>query len=133
MADNNKSIYTDEENEILDLTKRVRVDTLKNMVKDGVPERSGDIRVMNELAGSLDKLVVDTANTRIKHQDSSDAKATADLVVAALMHRSTPTNTPQRTTTVLAKEITVETVPGQMDINPEQLNPGDFIDAEIEE
>ena len=35
----NKSIYTEDELEILNLTKSIRVDTLKDLVKDGVPTK----------------------------------------------------------------------------------------------
>jgi len=128
----NNSIYTEDELEILNLTKKVRVDIVENMTKNGVPERSSDIRVLNEVAGSLDKLISDSANTRVKHQDSANNKAAAELVIAALRDRGNRKTTPVERDIVLDDSVDVEVVPGQMDINPDKLSPGDFITIEDE-
>ena len=128
MSEETNTIYTKEEEEILNLTKKVRVDIVKNMIKNGVPERSGDIRVLNEVASSLDKVISDSANSRIKHQDSANTKASAELVVAALLSKKNELPIVENRTLVIDDSVTVEVVPGQMDINPDKLNPSDFIE-----
>jgi len=36
------SIYTEDEEEILNLTKKARVDTLKELIKEGVPTKTNN-------------------------------------------------------------------------------------------
>lgn len=133
MANENNTIYTPEEEEILNLTKKVRVDIVNNMVKNGVPERSGDIRVLNEVSSSLDKLISDSANARIKHQDTANNKASAELIIAAIMSKKKDIPIQVNRKTEIDDVIDIEVVPGQMDINPAKLNPSDFIESDPDE
>jgi len=128
-------MFTPEEQEILELTKKVRVDTLKKMVEQGVPERSGDIRVLVELSSSLDKVINDTATNRLKMQDTQNNKANAEMIVAAIMaKKDTNVNVNIDRPSELPDEvIEIEVVPGQTDINPAKLNPSEFLPQDIEE
>jgi len=125
----NNNIYTDEEQAILDKVKKVRLDIIDTMTKAGVPDRVGEIRVLNEVLASTDKMVVDTANIRVKKQEADNNGANADLV--AEMFKQV------RSRAAVAgvgkiPEISdaakkVSTVAGELDINPEPLNPKDYI------
>lgn len=128
MADeNNNSIFTTEENAILELTKKARVDTLTLMIKDGVPVKSGDIRVMTELATSLDKVVTDSAAIRIKHSDVQNKEAMVGIVAATLVAVSRNKRPAADRQVALPEHIDVSViVPGHMDISPTQLDPNDF-------
>jgi len=128
-------MFTPEEQEILELTKKVRVDTLKKMVEKGVPERSGDIRVLVELSSSLDKVINDTATNRLKMQDTQNNKANAEMIVAAIMaKKDTNVNVNIDRPSELPDEvIEIEVVPGQTDINPAKLNPSEFLPQDTEE
>ena len=132
--DNN--MYTPEEQDVLDLTKKVRVDIVKSMVKEGVDKlRSGDIRVLNEVAGSLDKLITDSASNRLKMQDSENNKANAEMIVAAIMSKR-DTNIVidnSRTLEISDDVIDIDPVTGEMDINPQKLDPTDFLPNNEEE
>jgi len=131
MAENNNSIFTEDEIEILNLTKKARIDTLKTMIKGGVPERSGDIRVMTELASSLDKVVTDSANIRVKHSDVQSKEAMNNIVAATLSQVSRSKVVAVGREIALPEHIDVEViVPGHMDINPTQLDPNDFTNDE---
>jgi len=124
---NNNSIFTEGEAEILELTKKARVDTLRLMVKDGVPVKSGDIRVMTELASSLDKVVTDSAAIRIKHSDVQNKEAMIGIVAATLTAVSRNKIPAADRQVALPEHIDVEViVPGHMDISPTQLDPNDF-------
>jgi len=133
MADVNTSVYTEEEEEILNLTKKVRVDMVKHLVKDGMPDNPGFARVINEISGSLDTLINTNVANRIKHQDSANTKASAELVIAAIMSKKTTAPIPINRKTEIDDSIDVTVVPGQMEINPDKLNPSDFIESDEDE
>jgi hypothetical protein len=83
---------------------------------------------MTELAGSLDKVVTDSANIRVKHSDVQSKEAMAGIVaatLAAVSSRKVPVSARE---IALPDSIDVEIiVPGNMDINPTQLNISDFV------
>ncbi len=56
-------LLTDEQ-KIIHTTRLVRMDIVDNMTKNGVPEKGGDIRVLNEVMNSLDSSVKDTVGMR---------------------------------------------------------------------
>jgi len=126
------SIFTDDEQSILDKTKKVRIDLVDNMVKGGVPDRVGDIRVLNEVLSGLDKMVQDSAGNRLKHQENANNEATKDLVAEMIkqtaMSRSNIIDV-ELTTPELPSEYVPgddEVVEGELEINPTPLDVNDF-------
>jgi len=123
------SIHTDEELETLNLTNQVRKDVVKNMTKGGVPEKVGDLRVLNEYMNSLDDTVQRSTANRLKHSENENQEAVAAIVAAALtktkINAAIPTT--DRVIDVLDEYIPVDIVPGETDINPNKLIPSDFI------
>ena len=130
MPKESSSIYTEDEETILNLTKKIRVDMVKHLTKDGMPSNPGYARVINEISGSLDKQITDSANTRIKHQDSANTKASAELIIAAIMSKKKTLPIDVDRKIEMEDIIDVDVVSGQMEINPDKLNPSDFIDSE---
>lgn len=127
---NNNTIYTDEETELLKLTKKVRVDALNNLVKNGPPDKTNELRVMNELATSLDKLVTDSANARLKHQDTQNNAELADLVRQTLINSRQKKLVSEKDRTIPKDKTLDSVVPGQTEMLPTPLDPSEFIDVE---
>lgn len=127
---NNNSIYTAEELEELALIKRTRMNIITDMTASGTPDRSGDIRVLNEVMSATDKMIVDSANTRLKQRDTANNEATTAMVVNLL--KESRANKQKfigdATPPTIAKEhAKVDLVPGETEINPERLAPDDFV------
>jgi len=127
---NNNKIYTDEELEQLATIKKTRMDIIGSMTVDGVPTRSGDIRVLNEVLTSADKMISDSANTRLKQADSASNGAATEMVIQLLMQAKADkancrinTNAPN----ITGEAAVVATVSGETDINPEPLVATDFV------
>lgn len=133
MADD--TIFTDEERAILELTKKVRVDAIKSLVKNGSPTRTNELRILNEISTSLDKVVQDSASNRLKSDDVKNSNATIDLVRETLLNaqriKSKITiNGPRELDNSFKLD---NIVPGHTDINPGKLEPSEFIDTDGEE
>jgi len=126
------SIFTDEEQEILNRTKKVRVDIVDSMTKGGVPEKVGEVRVLNEILGGLDKMVQDSAANRLKHEENLSNEGTKDMVsevVRALAVNRSKSMLKGGTKPVLEAEYIPddsEVVDGELEISPDSLDPDDF-------
>ena len=129
--DANSGIYTDDELKLLDTTKKVRLDIIKDMTKNGVPDRVGDLRVLNEVMTSAESSMHTQVNNRLKHQDTGNTEAMLELVAETLKQAANVHTTPRTTPVVLPDEhTTIDIVPGETDINPSQLSIEDFVKQE---
>lgn len=126
------SIFTDEEQEILNRTRKVRIDIVDNMVKGGVPDKVGEVRVLNEILGGLDKMVQDSAANRLKHEENLNNEGTKDMVsevVKAIALDRTKSMSVGGSKPVLEVEYIpddTDVVEGELEISPDSLNPDDF-------
>jgi len=126
-ADNN-SIFTIEELEIMERTKKVRLDVITSMTKDRVPEKTNELRVLNEYMNSLDDTVQRSVANRLKHEETSSKEAIMMHVAATLQNiNSSIPMAGNRTTDLHDDYIPVDIVPGETDINPTKLLAGDFL------
>lgn len=81
MEQNNNSIYTQEELDVLKLTREKRLTIVNDMTRNGTPSKAGEVEVLNQVLTSLDKSVHDTVSNRLKHQENNN-KAEIMLSVA---------------------------------------------------
>ena len=124
------NLYTDDEQAVLDKVKSVRIAIIDDMTKSGVPDNVGKIRVLNEVLASTDKMIADTATMRLKQEDNANKGAAVDMVVELLKQSRVAQAKmgADYTPPVIDSEATAtETVDGEMDINPERLDPSDFV------
>lgn len=132
----NTSIYTEDELADLKRAKQVRLKIVDSMTNDGksVPDRVGDIRVLNEVITGLEKSAHDSANNRLKFQDTQNQEAVAENVAELLKQISNKPSTVNNVTNVMLddKYIPVDIVPGETDISPEQLEINKYTDDEEE-
>jgi len=123
------NIYTDEELKQLKKIKATRFEIIDVMVAGGVPDKVGEIRVLNEVLNSADKMIVDTATIRLKQQDAANSAATLEMVAGLLKgaraDKMKYTETGQ-TPELLKEHQEVTLVDGETDINPERLAIEDF-------
>ena len=133
MSKENNSIFTDEEQEILKMTKDIRVNAVKHITKSGIPDKVGEQRILNELLNSLDDMVQKSAANRLKHEENNNKEAMLDSVAAALMSISAKKLPAVDRVIEGGDEIIPEDiVEGEIDVNPTPLNPDDFIPSDAE-
>jgi len=124
-AEDENNIYTSKEQEVLDMILERRIGIMDVMCEDGVPDRVGDIRVFNELAGSIESQI----NTKVKMSkglDDAGDEEKWNMLAANLLRgidpnrgEQIPSNTQLDRT--LTEKIDVEIVEGHLDVNPTAL------------
>ena len=120
-------LYTEEESALLNKTKNIRIRIVDHMVKDGPPERVGDIRVLNEMLSSLESSTHTAVSNRLKHKDTGNTEAMLDLVAETLKQAGNqPVNKRVSKVTIPDNIIDVDLVPGETDINPTSLDISEF-------
>ena len=126
------SIYTEEEQKILNLVKDTRIAIINDMTSEGktVPDNVGQIRVLGEILSAVDKAVVDTATIRVKQEEAHNTGATTAMVVELLKRSRTMQQQfvgDGKAPTIESTAAKVELVPGETEVSPEQLDPSDFV------
>jgi hypothetical protein len=72
----------DEEHRILAKTRELREKIVDTFIEEkGVPTKSGDMRVVNELLNSLDTNVTSTVDLRLKHEENKQSEDLTDAIV----------------------------------------------------
>lgn len=132
----NNSIYTEGELSDLQKAKQIRLKIVDSMTQDGksVPDRVGDIRVLNEVITGLEKSAHDSASNRLKFQDTQNQEAVAETVSELLKQISTKQSVTNNVKNIMLddKYVPSDIVPGETDISPEQLAINVFTDEEDE-
>jgi len=124
----NDGIFTEAEQELLELTKKARVDIIKDMTRNGSPTGARDIEVLVMTATSLDKQVNDAANSRLKHSDNNNIETTLNIVAEALKVVAKANMTEVTQLAELPIELDVDDfAPGENVIEAEVLSVDDFI------
>jgi hypothetical protein len=131
-------VYTQEEEDLLNLVKNNRLNIINTMTKDGkVPEKVGEIRVLNEVLNSIDSSVHTGVANRVKFQAAGDNQSALEIVAETLkaigrQQMNRPVLEAQLTE--LPQEyIPLDTVYGEAEINPERLEIADFIEGDTKE
>ena len=129
--DNSVGIYTEEESSRLTKYTNFRDQMINVMFKGGVPENNKDIRLANELLMAGEKSIHDTAANRTKHQDNMNKEAILETVAEALKAVATSqlvNNVVNITPEVSDQFIPNDIVEGETSINPEPLDPTQFLE-----
>ena len=133
MDNSQNGIFTAEESADLKRFSDIRKDMINVMVKDGTPDTSREIRLLNELLIAGEANIQKTAENRLKHEDNLNKEAIAESVSIMLKNIQNKKNDiPVRGTDqveVSENIIPVDLVPGETEINPIKLNPEDFING----
>ncbi len=130
--------FTEEDKDILALTRKLRVDMIKENTKDGyIPTRGGDMRVLNEIANSLDTQVMSVADTKNKETANKNTddmfRLIAENIRQSKLNDANSSGGPQIDIHLDGRITSDKLVPGQMDINPDKLSVKDFAGGEADE
>lgn len=119
-------LLTEEERIILK-TRKVREDMIDGIIEynHGVPTKTGDVRVMNEVLNSLDSQVLGLADTRLKQSNADTQGDLADTIKAVLLQvDNNVTDGTPIDTTLPEQLVPKDLVPGEDEIeyNPIELD-----------
>jgi len=135
--DEKVGIFKKDEHDLLLKTRKLRMDMIDGMFSNGVPTRSGDMRVANEILSAVDKSVQDSATLRIKHTDSQTEASKVALVAATIKYAKENRHEVAMTSTLPGQEpileaeiLDVELVLGELEIGPQELVIEDFVGGE---
>ncbi len=124
-----ENIFNKEETDLLAKTRKVRLEMIEDMTDDGMPHKSGDIRVLNETLDAMDRQVLDVVKIKAKQKEDDGADRIANIVVQIL--NNVGSNGPQiisnREIDLPDEYIPLDIVPGETDITPETLALSNFI------
>lgn len=84
MSDKNKTIYTPEEEQLIQQGLEYRQKMLAQAFSEGTPKRGSDMRIVNEILNSIDSVVNNSANTRLKQKDVENQTQVKASIVAIL-------------------------------------------------
>lgn len=124
------SMFTKEELETLGKLKDIRLKLVDHLVEDGMPDKVGDVRVLNEVITSADKMIVDTATLRLKQEENANNAAMGELAANILMQARANQQEFKGVGEVptIPNELTnIDTVDGETDIIADKLDPDDFV------
>ena len=119
-----------EENDIkrLERNKEVLDDLVDVLTKGGVPERSGDVRVLKEVIELSSKLTWDEINHRKNSKaDENDAAIKASAIAIIRENMKNRKITKDKRLELEDAYIPTDIVPGETDITPEPLQIDDFV------
>jgi len=122
-------IFLEEEERVLNKTLYLREDIVDNFIKGGLPEKVGEIRVINELLNSMDNQVLSRSDKRLKHTQNENDKDVTEIIKNILLETSTMVNVNDapRDLDVVIELKDSEVVSGEDKIEYEELNIDDFI------
>ena len=114
---------------LLEKTQKYRLEMIDDLMEDGVPNNMNNVRVVNELLNDVDKQIMD--KTKLTNKQEADDKNgnIANMVVEILANISSdgPTMSTNRQLEIPDDILTLDVVPGETAISPEELNLSDFI------
>jgi len=122
-------LYLPEEYRLINKTVNIRERIVDEMIKDGLPYKTNEIRVINELLNSIDSNVLGRVDRRIKQKSEEGEKDMRDLVKAIILEgeKIKKEMKPVELNQELPEEYILETVvPGEDSINYEELTLEDI-------
>lgn len=129
IAKKDKELYQRDELELINLSKQVRGDIVKELVKDGVPTSSRDIRVLNEVLNSMDAQINSLAATRLKLkdvEDNTESRLVVREMLEAIRTKKENLNNNNREIYVPDSVIPTDIVTGELDVGKQELDISEF-------
>ncbi len=126
------SFYTQREQAIIDRNLDRREQLISAMMADGVPTKTGEVRVIKEVIESIDNKITETAKLRLKHDENTNAanaaENAAEILKAIASRKATEIFIPQNNSIELEDKYmdTIEIVAGELEINPPTLTLDDI-------
>lgn len=124
-------IFLEEEERVLNKTLYLREDIIDNFIKGGLPEKVGEIRVINEVLNSMDSQVLSRTDKRLKHTQNENEKDVSEIIKNILLdtavNNKNNNNDEQRDLSVVIELKDSDIVFGEDKIEYEELDIDNFI------
>ena len=122
--------YSQQEKNDLEKLKSIRMDAIATMIKDGIPIKVSEIRVLNELITAGEKSIHDTVANQLKYKDNDNKDNLNRLVAEVLL--STKTNTEsigtRRDEPILTEDLVTDGIlEGELKQGIQDLDTNEFI------
>ncbi len=129
------TFFSEQEKGLLNRSVDIRFKMIDKMMEDGIPYKTNEVRVINELLNSVDQKTMETAKLRLKHQENTDAQSQAEIAAEILKNiANSKSNLIERTEsipvidTAICEEVVI--VPGELDIKIPTLTFSDLEEKE---
>ncbi len=128
------NFLTEEDERILKKSLEIRERIIDSMTEDKVPEKGGDIRVLNEVLASTDASVLKLAELRLRddqnNNEVNNAERAAEILKAMASNANISDFIPGNNKKELEDNLieTVTVVTGELEINPPTLTLDDIDD-----
>ena len=122
--------YSQQEKHDLEKLKSIRMDAIETMIKDGIPIKVSEIRVLNELITAGEKSIHDTVANQLKYKDNDNKDNLNKLVAEVLLRTKTNTESigTRRDEPVLAEDLVTDGIlEGELKQGIQDLDTNEFI------
>lgn len=122
--------YSQQEKNDLEKLKSIRMDAIETMIKDGIPIKVSEIRVLNELITAGEKSIHDTVANQLKYKDNDNKDNLNKLVAEVLLRTKTNTESigTRRDEPVLDEDLVTDGIlEGELKQGIQDLDTNDFI------
>ena len=80
-------LFQPEEARLLNKTVDIREKIVDHLLKDGIPYKTNEIRVINELLNSIDSNVLGRVDRRLKHKENENSSDMKELVKTIFLEK----------------------------------------------
>ena len=122
--------YSQQEKNDLEKLKSIRMDAIATMIKDGIPIKVSEIRVLNELITAGEKSIHDTVANQLKYKDNDNKDNLNKLVAEVLLRTKTNTESigTRRDEPVLTEDLVTDGIlEGELKQGIQDLDTNEFI------
>ena len=122
--------YSQQEKNDLEKLKSIRMDAIETMIKDGIPVKVSEIRVLNELITAGEKSIHDTVANQLKYKDNDNKDNLNKLVAEVLLRTKTNTESigTRRDEPVLTEDLVTDGIlEGELKQGIQDLDTNEFI------
>lgn len=125
------SFILEEEDRILNKTLSIREKIVDKMTEDGIPYKTSEIRVLNEVLNAMDNQVFGKIDRRQKQEDNNNNEKYLEMIRAIVLETEKMQDK-VKTEAIEEPVIDIELndediVPGEDKIEYEELDPKDFM------
>jgi len=82
---NDVELFQPEEARLINKTVQIREQIVDHLLKDGIPYKTSEIRVINELLNSIDSNILGRVDRRLKHKENENNNDLKEIVKAVLL------------------------------------------------
>lgn len=125
-------LLTEDENKVIFKTRDLRLQIIDNFIEEkGIPSRSGDIRVLNELMNSLDGQVLGMTDRRLKKEENNTNDNMLDVVKEVISNVQANLAIPsEKKLDIEDKFVPVDVVPGEVEIEYNEIDPSEVLGSD---